>query len=459
MNLTYTWTISKKILLIFLILTIISAGAALVVLNTITGKLGSVSKLATNIEHSQSEPEQILLLIHHAEGDFQESLLNAGSKKYTDYNAKISKVFLMIDTLLKEKADTSHLTALQIQKVKYWYHKKSALSDRLYSLKHSFDSLLTIYADFNKEANGVLSVGTINNHKFERNVKVKVDTIVKAKAPAKKGFFKRIKDAIANKNEVTTVEITKKENTQIATTSDQKALTGNDRKIYLNKLKQLQRENEKLLGMQNELIVLNSHISNELENIINNVKDINYQMIDEFKVVALKNYQETTMLLNKFYLAAIALIIIFAILLIVFIIKLNKAELLLRAENEEEVYQAQQKINELMTKIELNEQDRSPAKMEELKAIVELAVENNPAFLVKFNEFDTSFSKKLLDIAPTLVAAEIEFCVLLRLNFETKEIARYTKSSVRSVESKKYRIRKKLNIPSTMDINIWMTQL
>ena len=458
MNLTYTWTISKKILLIFLILTIISAGAALVVLNTITGKLGSVSKLATNIEHSQSEPEQILLLIHHAEGDFQESLLNAGSKKYNDYNAKISKVFLMIDTLLEEKADTSHLTALQIQKVKYWYHKKSALSDRLYSLKHSFDSLLTIYADFNKVNNG-LPLNNVTDHKFERNVKIKVDTVVKAKPAEKKGFFKRIKDAIANKNDVTTVEITKKENTQIATTSDQKASSSNDRKVYLNKLKQLQRENEKLLGMQNELIVLNSHISNELENIINNVKDINYQMIDEFKVVALKNYQETTVLLNKFYLAALALIILFAILLIVFIIRLNNAELLLRAENEEEVHRAKQKINELMEKIELNEQDRSPAKMEELKSIVELAVENNPAFLVKFNEFDTSFSKKLLDIAPTLVAAEIEFCVLLRLNFETKEIARYTKSSVRSVESKKYRIRKKLNIPSTMDINIWMTQI
>ncbi|WP_428430096.1 helix-turn-helix transcriptional regulator [Pedobacter sp.] len=441
-----------------MILTIISAGAALVVLNTITGKLGSVSKLATNIEHSQSEPEQILLLIHHAEGDFQESLLNAGSKKYNDYNAKISKVFLMIDTLLEEKADTSHLTALQIQKVKYWYHKKSALSDRLYSLKHSFDSLLTIYADFNKVNNG-LPLNNVTDHKFERNVKVKVDTVVKAKPAEKKGFFKRIKDAIANKNDVTTVEITKKENTQIATTSDQKASSSNDRKVYLNKLKQLQRENEKLLGMQNELIVLNSHISNELENIINNVKDINYQMIDEFKVVALKNYQETTVLLNKFYLAALALIILFAILLIVFIIRLNNAELLLRAENEEEVHRAKQKINELMEKIELNEQDRSPAKMEELKSIVELAVENNPAFLVKFNEFDTSFSKKLLDIAPTLVAAEIEFCVLLRLNFETKEIARYTKSSVRSVESKKYRIRKKLNIPSTMDINIWMTQI
>jgi len=459
MNFTYTWTISKKILLIFLILTIISAGAAFFVLNTITGKLGSVSRLATNIEHGQSEPEQILLLIHHAEGDFQESMLNAGSKKYTAYNTKISKVFLMIDTLLQAQADTSQLTALQIKKVKFWYNKKSALSDQLYSLKHSFDSLLTIYADYNREAAQVGQGTTVTEHKFDRNVKVKVDTVQKINPAAKKGFFKRLKDAIANKSEVSTIEITKKESTQTATLSKEKEAARNDRKAYLNKLKLLQRENEKLLGMQNELIVLNSHISNELENIINNVKDINYQMIDEFKVLALKNYQETTALLNKFYLAALVIIVAFAILLIVFIIRLNRAELLLRAENEEEVSKAQQKIDELVKKIELNEQDRSPVKMEELKEIVQLAVENNPAFLVKFNEFDTDFSKKLLEKAPTMVAAEIEFCVLLRLNFETKEIARYAKTSVRSVESRKYRIRKKLDIPSTMDINVWMSQI
>lgn len=459
MNLTYTWTISKKILLIFLILTLISVGAAFIALNTITAKLGSVSKLATNIKHSESEPEQILLLIHHAEADFQESMLNAGGKKYTAYNAKISKVFLMIDTLLKAQSDTSQLTELQIKKVKFWYNKKSALSDQLYALKHSFDSLLTIYADYNREAVRSAQLRTTAEHKFDRDVKVKVDTVLKAKPVAKKGFFKRLKDAIANKSEVATVEITKNESMQTVTNSQEKESSVNDRKAYLNQLKLLQRENEKLLGMQNELIVLNSHISNELENIINNVKDINYQMIDDFKVLALKNYQETTGLLNKFYLAALVIIMVFAVLLILLIIRLNKAELLLRAENEEEVFKAQQKIDELVKKIELNEQDRSPGKMEELKAIVQLAVENNPAFLVKFNEFDAEFSKKLLEKAPTMVAAEIEFCVLLRLNFETKEIARYTKTSVRSVESRKYRIRKKLDIPSTSDINIWMSQI
>jgi DNA-binding CsgD family transcriptional regulator len=65
----------------------------------------------------------------------------------------------------------------------------------------------------------------------------------------------------------------------------------------------------------------------------------------------------------------------------------------------------------------------------------------------------------LLKIAPHLVASEIELCILLRLNFETKEIARHTKASVRAIEGKKYRVRKKLNIPSDQDINIWMAHV
>ena len=114
---------------------------------------------------------------------------------------------------------------------------------------------------------------------------------------------------------------------------------------------------------------------------------------------------------------------------------------------------------ELLRKLEVNEYKRSPAAIEELKYIIQLAVDNDPAFFVKHNEFDPGFSKKLLDLAPGLTAIELEFCLYCKLGFETKEIARYAKISVRAVEGKKYRIRKKLNIPSSQDINIWMNHI
>ncbi|MBT2562286.1 hypothetical protein J7E50_01850 [Pedobacter sp. ISL-68] len=456
MRFTYTRAIAKKILLAFLACTIVAVLAALVALNTITDKLGSISKLATNIEQNQSKPEQILLLIHRAEDDFQESLLTTGNNKYADYNTKIVIVFSMIDSLLKENADTSKLTASQSKKVKYWYHEKMKLSDRLFVLKRSFDSLLTIYSDFNREN----TKGDVASFHTETPAirKIKTDTVLKVTPREKKGFFKRIKDAIANKNEKSVVEINHYKNVVVSPPDKQKTNDG-DKKLYARKLELLRQKNQKLLTIQSELIILNSHISNELEFIINNIKDINYKLIDEFKVVALKNYEQTTSVLVRFYISALFLVLLFAVLLIVFIIQLNKAEVLLRNESEQSAMEAQQRIDDLMKKIELNERSHSPSKLEALKEIVQLAVNNNPAFLIKFNEFDPDFSQKLLKIAPHLVASEIELCILLRLNFETKEIARHTKASVRAIESKKYRVRKKLNIPSDKDINIWMAHI
>jgi DNA-binding CsgD family transcriptional regulator len=119
----------------------------------------------------------------------------------------------------------------------------------------------------------------------------------------------------------------------------------------------------------------------------------------------------------------------------------------------------EERMKKLVKKLSITKEDGFNLKAEDLKEVVQLAVSNNPGFLLKFNECEPEFSKKLITMAPDLVATEIEFCALLRLNFETKEIARYTKSSVRSVEGKKYRIRKKLNILSDQDINIWMAHL
>jgi len=130
-----------------------------------------------------------------------------------------------------------------------------------------------------------------------------------------------------------------------------------------------------------------------------------------------------------------------------------------RRRLKKEIKLSKEKMDELLRKMDLDQDKQSPSKIEELKEIVQLAVNNNPAFFAKYNEFDPEFSKKLLNIAPNLVATEMEFCMLLKLNFETKEIARYTKISVRTVEGKKHRIRKKLNIPSNQDINIWMNHI
>lgn len=91
--------------------------------------------------------------------------------------------------------------------------------------------------------------------------------------------------------------------------------------------------------------------------------------------------------------------------------------------------------------------------------VIELAKKNDVSFLIRFNEAYPEFSKKLLSRYPDLTSNDIRFCALLRLDFSNKEIAQYGSMSIRTVESKKYRLRKKLGLTSDVDLNKWMSTL
>lgn len=87
-----------------------------------------------------------------------------------------------------------------------------------------------------------------------------------------------------------------------------------------------------------------------------------------------------------------------------------------------------------------------------------LAKQNSPEFLTRFSDYNPSFTGHLLAISD-LKSSEIRFCAYLYLNFSTKDIAEYTHTSVRTVQTKKYNLRKKLNIPSDVDIYLWFNDL
>ncbi|MDR3024956.1 hypothetical protein [Chryseobacterium sp.] len=84
--------------------------------------------------------------------------------------------------------------------------------------------------------------------------------------------------------------------------------------------------------------------------------------------------------------------------------------------------------------------------------VLELGKKNDPEFLNRFKEIYPEFIDQLLTINPNLESSELIFCAMLKLHFTSKEIASYTLVQHRSVQQKKYRIRKKLNIPGETDI-------
>jgi signal transduction histidine kinase len=343
-------SISRKILLAFIALAITLAIIALFVNTSISNRLNALSKLTLNLEYDQAKSQKALLLLHEAEDDFQASLLTPNALKDKGYKTKLSQSFTLIDSLLKDNVDTAKLTEAQRAKVKYLYLKKLKLSGSLYVLKHSFDSLLTAASGLStlNDSAGEYST-TVYRKKGKR---MGSSDTVKKEAPIKKrGVFGRIKDAIANKNAnagVSNLTIINRNRTDRIIDSVNRGIARRDKDLYSQKLQQLQRRNSKLFTTQKQMVVLNMHINSELERIVNEVNSMNAGLINELKENTLKNYRETTSLLNKFYLSSLFLVLVFATLLIIFIINLNRAEVYLLHENERSVAMAQQKMDLLL---------------------------------------------------------------------------------------------------------------
>jgi len=67
-------------------------------------------------------------------------------------------------------------------------------------------------------------------------------------------------------------------------------------------------------------------------------------------------------------------------------------------------------------------------------------------FKEAFDNADKDFLKKIKAAHPSLTPSDLKLCAYLRLNLSSKEIAPMLNISIRSVEIKRYRLRKKLNL-------------
>lgn len=91
--------------------------------------------------------------------------------------------------------------------------------------------------------------------------------------------------------------------------------------------------------------------------------------------------------------------------------------------------------------------------------LIALGKNSAPEFVMKFKEAYPELCEKLFRIQPNLVNSELAFCAYLKLNFTTKEIARYISVTPRAVQMRKNRIRKRLNISAGEDLYLWMDRV
>tara|TARA_R110002049_G_scaffold292252_2_gene476646 strand:- start:35010 stop:37817 length:2808 start_codon:yes stop_codon:yes gene_type:complete len=76
-----------------------------------------------------------------------------------------------------------------------------------------------------------------------------------------------------------------------------------------------------------------------------------------------------------------------------------------------------------------------------------------------FNNADKDFLKKVKTLHPQLTSNDLRLCAYLRLNLASKEIAPLLNISARSVEVKRYRLRKKMDLPHESSLTDYILEI
>ena len=94
--------------------------------------------------------------------------------------------------------------------------------------------------------------------------------------------------------------------------------------------------------------------------------------------------------------------------------------------------------------------------------IIDRNLNNNDdwnVFEEAFNNADKDFLKKIKSIHPVLTSNDLRLCAYLRLNLSSKEIAPLLNISSRSVEVKRYRLRKKMDLPHESSLSDYILEI
>ncbi|XMO87942.1 triple tyrosine motif-containing protein [Algibacter sp. AS12] len=107
------------------------------------------------------------------------------------------------------------------------------------------------------------------------------------------------------------------------------------------------------------------------------------------------------------------------------------------------------KKNEFLNTIKKELENSEDKNLSKVIKIIDKNLNNSDdwnLFQEAFNNADKDFLKKIKSLHPSLTANDLRLCAYLRLNLSSKEIAPLLNISSRSVEVKRYRLRKKMDL-------------
>lgn len=337
----------RKVFILFLAFTFLMAAGSLLLRHSIFQKLHILSDKLR--EHAPGqEISNILLDLNGAESDFQQAILSGENEKLENYKTKVSNIFIQIEAILKKyDLDSGHVLAKSKDRIGESFEQKLELSNQVFGLKHNFDSLLKITTI--QKISGSSSNDILGKYQIRRSIKgtvSKADTSVRIinGEPGKKGLFKRLQDAIVNKQEggqsvkVVTVNREKEIRDSISRT-----LAHKDYSSQGGLLRRLNEENSRLAKSNQQLISTNLSLVIGLHELVQQLKDIHLTEWEQTRAEMLNQYQSATEDMNTFTGVAVLMVLIFIVLLIIYIRKAGEAEDNYLLENERAVALAEQK--------------------------------------------------------------------------------------------------------------------
>ncbi len=122
-----------------------------------------------------------------------------------------------------------------------------------------------------------------------------------------------------------------------------------------------------------------------------------------------------------------------------------------------------QKLSEEMKKLkDDNGKKLSEDQLKKIQKVIDEGMSDERdwnLFETSFNEAHESFFKKLKSNHPDLVPNDLKLCAYLHLNMSSKEMASLLNISLRGVEIRRYRLRKKLEIPHDKNLTEFLMEL
>ncbi|MCW2263034.1 MULTISPECIES: tetratricopeptide repeat protein [Sphingobacterium] len=175
----------------------------------------------------------------------------------------------------------------------------------------------------------------------------------------------------------------------------------------------------------------------------------NRQVVDQVlnQILKLKDQESDAKVSKSVTISIIALVVL--TIAVTFFVRRSRHNRKVLGQKEEALQETETINKELTEQIGENK----------FNNLNELAKSNNPEFLTLFTELYPEFIQALKSRDSNLRSTELEFCAMAFLNFSTKNIAEYTFVTVRAVQVRKNRLRKKFEIPSDADFNNWMRGL